>query len=193
MWPLEGGYHDAITYNDSAMTQVMDLMRHVADGKDEYCVCAEGCSRSAAAASFERGIACILATQIVSGGKLTVWPQQDDALTLKPVSARNYEMPAESQRRKRRPADDADERSAASHREGAALDSRRGRVVQEDRDLRPELRAHRQRARAYANAGAGPIWARYYQIDTDIPIFGDRDKTIHDNRQRVVQRTPQWV
>jgi hypothetical protein len=29
------------------------------------------------------------ATQIVSGGKLTAWPQQDDALTLKPVSGRN--------------------------------------------------------------------------------------------------------
>jgi len=32
-----------------------------------------------------------------------------------------------------------------------------------------------------AEAGAGPIWARYYQIGTDKPIFGDRDKTIHDD------------
>jgi PelA/Pel-15E family pectate lyase len=32
-----------------------------------------------------------------------------------------------------------------------------------------------------ASPGAGPIWARYYQIGTDIPIFGDRDKSIHDN------------
>jgi PelA/Pel-15E family pectate lyase len=32
-----------------------------------------------------------------------------------------------------------------------------------------------------AVAGAGPIWARYYQIGTDKPIFGDRDKTIHDD------------
>ena len=30
-------------------------------------------------------------------------------------------------------------------------------------------------------SGAGPIWARYYEIGTDRPIFGDRDKTIHDN------------
>ena len=29
--------------------------------------------------------------------------------------------------------------------------------------------------------GAGPIWARYYSISTGLPIFGDRDKTIHDN------------
>ena len=32
-----------------------------------------------------------------------------------------------------------------------------------------------------AKAGAGPIWARYYSITTNQPIFGDRDKTIHDN------------
>jgi len=31
-----------------------------------------------------------------------------------------------------------------------------------------------------AKAGAGPIWARYYSITTGKPIFGDRDKTIHD-------------
>jgi PelA/Pel-15E family pectate lyase len=32
-----------------------------------------------------------------------------------------------------------------------------------------------------ALSGAGPIWARHYQIHTDTPIFGDRDKTIHDS------------
>ena len=28
---------------------------------------------------------------------------------------------------------------------------------------------------------AGPLWARYYQIGTDQPLFGDRDKSIHDD------------
>ena len=28
--------------------------------------------------------------------------------------------------------------------------------------------------------GGGPIWARYYEIGTDKPIFGDRDRSIHD-------------
>jgi PelA/Pel-15E family pectate lyase len=32
-----------------------------------------------------------------------------------------------------------------------------------------------------AKAGAEPIWARYYSISTGRPIFGDRDKTIHDD------------
>jgi PelA/Pel-15E family pectate lyase len=29
--------------------------------------------------------------------------------------------------------------------------------------------------------GAGPIWARYYSMNTELPIFGDRDKTIHND------------
>ncbi|HTL73475.1 MAG TPA: pectate lyase, partial [bacterium] len=32
-----------------------------------------------------------------------------------------------------------------------------------------------------AAPGAGPIWARYYEIGSDRPIFGDRDQTIHDD------------
>jgi PelA/Pel-15E family pectate lyase len=29
--------------------------------------------------------------------------------------------------------------------------------------------------------GVAPIWARFYDITTNKPIFGDRDKTIHDD------------
>jgi PelA/Pel-15E family pectate lyase len=29
--------------------------------------------------------------------------------------------------------------------------------------------------------GAGPIWSRYYEIGSGRPIFGDRDKSIHDD------------
>ena len=32
-----------------------------------------------------------------------------------------------------------------------------------------------------ARDGAGPLWSRYYDIITGKPIFGDRDKTIHDD------------
>jgi PelA/Pel-15E family pectate lyase len=180
VWPLEGGYHDAITYNDSAMTQVMDIMRHVADGKDEYAFVPKNV-RVRAAASFERGMRCILATQIVSGGKLTAWPQQDDALTLKPVSARNYEMPSESSGESADlmlmlmnglPHPTAKEQqairaAAAWFKKTAIYGQSYGRTA-DGRGLTP-------------TPGAGPIWARFYQIDTDTPIFGDRDKSIHDN------------
>jgi PelA/Pel-15E family pectate lyase len=29
--------------------------------------------------------------------------------------------------------------------------------------------------------GNGPLWARFYEIGKNRPIFGERDKTIHDN------------
>jgi len=32
-----------------------------------------------------------------------------------------------------------------------------------------------------AKDGAGPLWSRYYDIATGKPIFGDRDKTVHDD------------
>ena len=27
---------------------------------------------------------------------------------------------------------------------------------------------------------SGPVWARFYEIGTDRPVFGDRDKSLHD-------------
>jgi PelA/Pel-15E family pectate lyase len=35
--------------------------------------------------------------------------------------------------------------------------------------------------RLVAKDGAGPLWARYYSIPAQKPIFGDRDKTLHDD------------
>ncbi|HEX7530009.1 MAG TPA: pectate lyase, partial [Pyrinomonadaceae bacterium] len=35
--------------------------------------------------------------------------------------------------------------------------------------------------------GNGPLWARYYEVGADRPIFGDRDKTIHDDVNEISQ------
>lgn len=179
VWPLEGGYHDAITYNDDAMTQVMELMGKVAEGHGELAFVPRGL-RERARKSFARGMHCILATQIVSGRKLTVWPQQDDALTLKPVSARNYELPAACASESTgillllmdlpHPAG-AEERSI---RAGIAWLNKTA-IYGEKWQRTPDGRT------LVSSPGAGPIWARYYEIGTGRPIFGDRDKSIHDD------------
>jgi PelA/Pel-15E family pectate lyase len=180
VWPLEGGYHDAITYNDDAMTQVVELMRRVADGKEEFSFVPRSV-RVRAEASFARGIRCILATQIVASGTLTVWPQQADALTLKPVSGRNYEPPAQCAPESAAlllllmndlPHPSATEqqsiRAAAAWFKKTAIYGQRWQRWPDSPGLVP-------------TPGAGPIWARYYQTGTDKPIFADRDKSIHDN------------
>ena len=93
VWPLEGGYHDTITYNDDAMLNVLTLLNDIVDCKNDFTFVSAQ-SRAQAAASLKRGMDCLLATQIVVDGRRTVWCQQNDALTLQPASARNYEMPS---------------------------------------------------------------------------------------------------
>jgi PelA/Pel-15E family pectate lyase len=179
VWPLEGGYHDAITYNDDAMTQVMELLHNVAEAQGDFSfVPAE--LRAPARASFARGLRCILATQIRSSGKVTVWPQQDDPLTLHPVSARNYELPAAC--------------ASESTEILLLMMDLPNPTVAEERAIRTGVAWLRKTAvygqkwertpdgrELVSTPGAGPIWARYYEIGTDRPIFGDRDKSIHDN------------
>jgi PelA/Pel-15E family pectate lyase len=180
VWPLEGGYHDAITYNDDAMTQVMELMRQAADGREEFAFVPQQL-RARADASFTRGIQCILASQIVVNGSPAAWPQQADALTFKPVSARNFEPPALSSSESASlmlllmnnlphptAAQQRSIRAAAAWLKKTAIPGQRWVRTPEGSQLIP-------------SPGAEPLWPRYDQVGTDLPIFGDRDKTIHDH------------
>ena len=90
-YPLVGGYHDAITYNDDAMYRVAELMRDIAEGKEPFAFLGEA-AREQAHASYERAIGVILRTQIVVNGQPTVWCAQHDAETLAPTKARSYEL-----------------------------------------------------------------------------------------------------
>jgi len=186
VWPLEGGYHDAITYNDDAMTQVVELMTRAADGTGEFTFVPKSV-RVRAAASAARGIRCILASQIVVNGKLTAWPQQDDPLTLKPESGRNFEPPtlsaSESASLLLLLMNDLPHPTAAEQRaiRAAAAWFKKTAIYGQSYQRGPEGR------RLVPSADAGPIWARYYQIGTDMPIFADRDKSIHDNVSELSQ------
>lgn len=181
VWPLEGRYHDAITYNDDAMTHALDLMSQIASGEKSFAfVPAE--IRTRARASVARGLDCIIRTQVVVNGRRTGWGQQHDALTLRMTSARNYE-----------PAELASSESAAllvylmqllnpSPAVAAAVEAGvdwlrttmiRDRVWSDANDG--------QGKRLQVQAGAPPVWARYYVATSNTPIFGDRDKTLHDD------------
>jgi len=184
VWPLEGGYHDAITYNDDAVLNIIEFLKEVAAGSGEFAFVAPKI-RAAAAASVQHGIECFLATQIIVNGHRTVWCQQHDPLTLMPASARNYEMPSECGLESahilmflmRLPNPDANV-VAAVHAAAAWFEKTKIRDVEfkekggEGRELVPV-------------PGGGPLWARYYEVGSDLPIFGDRDKTIHDDVREI--------
>lgn len=92
-WPRSTGYYTHITYNDNAMVNVLNLLRDVYEKKAPYTfVPEEICTKAKKA--FNKGIDCILKTQVKRNGKLTVWCAQHDEHTLAPAKARAYELPS---------------------------------------------------------------------------------------------------
>ncbi|WP_066721661.1 pectate lyase [Sphingomonas pituitosa] len=180
VFPLQGGYHDALTFNDDALADVVSLLTEVAAGRGEHAALAPALAVEARAA-VDRAIAVILKTQVVIGGTRTIWGQQHDALTLQPAGARNFE-PA----------------SLASYESARLLvllmqhAGRSPQVQSAVRDGIAWLRAHAlygqewtaagaEGRRLVAKPGAGPIWSRYYDLRSMWPIFGDRDRRILDD------------
>ena len=90
VYPLEGGYHDNITFNDDAMTRILDLLQGITRNEPYYAFVDEAL-RQKAATALARGIQCVLKTQVEQAGKKTVWCAQHDALTLQPAAARKLE------------------------------------------------------------------------------------------------------
>jgi PelA/Pel-15E family pectate lyase len=182
-FPLEGGYHDAITFNDDAVVNTLGVLDTVAAGGIGSATRAE---RDSAAAATRRGVDCLLATQVVVDGKPTVWGQQHDPLTLQVVPARRYELAGLSGRESasimtylmslRQP----DERVVAAVHAAAAW-FRANAIMGYAYDFRTGL-ARRE--------GAGPIWARLTEIETGRPIFANRDGVkLYDWNQLTDRRT----
>ncbi|CAN7259052.1 pectate lyase [Pseudoduganella sp. LjRoot289] len=181
VYPLAGGYHDAITFNDNAMAAVVELLADVGGGQGDYAF-VPGAVAGEVRAAAGKAIRLILSTQVVAGGVRTGWCQQHDALTLAPAGARNFEpvslTSAESAHLlmllMRQPAPEP-EAVAAVHA-GAAWLERSALRGMEWSAATPQ--AGRQ---LKAGPGAGPLWSRLYDIPTMKPIFGDRDRSIHDD------------
>ena len=180
IWPLEGGYSDALTYNDDAFANTVTLLNEVAaDGDGLYgFVPAE--AKAKAAAAVMRARAVVLASQVVVNGKRTIWGQQHEPVTLKPVAARNFEPAMLSATESTdllvflmKLPDPSAEEVAAIHAAAAWLKAAAipGIAWEKDGDSR----------KLVAKPGAPPMWARFYDPATMKPVFGDRDKTIHDD------------
>jgi PelA/Pel-15E family pectate lyase len=182
VWPLEGGYHDAITFNDNAVSESAETLSDVAEAKPGYDFVPADLRKQAAAA-VAKALQCILVSQIVIDGKKTIWAQQEDALTLAPVSARNYEPGALAA------SESADLleylMSLPNPSKELVASIQAGVTWLKDHEIMgfeyAGGRGVEGGRRLIAKEGAGPIWARYYSIPAQKPIFGDRDKTLHDD------------
>jgi PelA/Pel-15E family pectate lyase len=168
VYPLQGGYHDAATFNDDAAINVLRVLRDAAAGTPAF---VPEDARRRAAESITHGVACILRSQVIVNGARTVWAQQHDALTLAPAAARSYE-----------PASLSGRESASIVAFLMALPSPNVAVIAAvhaaaDWFARTAIRGYEYDAESglrRADAG-GPIWARMSEIGTNRPIFSNRD------------------
>jgi PelA/Pel-15E family pectate lyase len=180
-YPLREGYSSHITFNDGAMIHALTLLRDVATGEPPYDV-VDADRRGKAAAAVAKGIECILRTQIRQNGTLTAWCAQHDEKTLAPTSARNYEVPSLSGAESvgivrflmaiERPTPEviaAVEGAVAWLRAVTITGLRYERGMQAD---------GRKDGFVTPDPNAGPLWARFYELGSNRPIFTGRDAVV---------------
>ncbi len=177
IWPLQGGYHDAVTFNDDALVHAAETMRAVADDESGLYGFVPAELRAATKAAAAKALDCILAAQIVVNGKRTIWGQQHDPITLRPAPARRFEPALPST------AESADillylmSLPAPSPKTITAINA----GIRWLKDAALYDREWTKTRELVARPGAGPIWARFADPETMKPRFGDRDLTIHDD------------
>jgi len=160
------------------MIRAMTILRNVAGGQPPYDFI-DAPRRGRAADAVARGSNCILKTQIKQDGKRTAWCAQYDEKTLEPAWARAYEPPSLSGAESvgivrflmsiEEPTSeifDAIEGAVAWFRsvtmKGVRLESNRRNDGRRERWL-------------ISDADAPPLWARFYELGTNRPLYLDRD------------------
>jgi PelA/Pel-15E family pectate lyase len=167
VYPLEGSYHDAATFNDNASVNALTLLREDSIGGYPYSPTPQ---RRRAARAVAKGIECILDSQVRVGGKLTGWGQQHDPLTLEPTSARSYELTSLTAQETAAIVDLLMTIASPSERIAKAI---YGAV-----DWLAAVPIHGYSYETYEltkQNGAGPLWGRLYEIGTNRIIMANRD------------------
>lgn len=178
-FPLKSGYYTHITYNDNAMYNVLENLRHVYQKDTYYSIIAPDSIVNKAKAAFDKGIQCIMKTQYTQKMKLTTWCAQHDEKTLLPAQARAYELPS------------------LSGAESASLIKMLASLQNPTKEIKRaiysgvywynKVRIKGQRLESFTNsdgladkrvvadATAADMWARFYRLADNRPFFCDRD------------------
>lgn len=181
-WPVNHGYQTHITYNDNAMVNVMKMLRGIAEARVPFDKdLADSTLRTQAGKAFQKGIRCILATQIrTAEGQLAIWCQQHDEHTQLPAAARTYELPSYC------PVESAaivellmslpcpDEKiKEAVHQAMAWMEAHKieGMRVERLRDAD----GRKIDTRLVADSTAAPLWARFYDLEQCEPYVCGRN------------------
>jgi PelA/Pel-15E family pectate lyase len=92
-FPDSTGYRKYITFNDNAMTGIMNVFLNIIQ-KNPAWAFIETSLKEKIHTAFNKGIQCILNCQIIENGSPNVWCQQHDNITFQPRDARKFEPAA---------------------------------------------------------------------------------------------------
>jgi PelA/Pel-15E family pectate lyase len=182
-YPLRDDYSRQITFNDHAIVNVLSVLRDVAEGREPFGF-VDASGRAKAHEAVERGLAMIVATQVRDKGRLTAWAAQYDPVTLKPAAARTFEPVALSANESAgilrflkaipRPS-----RAVRAAIDGGVDWMRRVRLSGIRVDAKNDAASPRGWDRVVvSDPSAPPLWARFYEIGTNRPLFADRDRVV---------------
>jgi PelA/Pel-15E family pectate lyase len=178
-YPLrDRGYYSRITYNDGAMIAALEVLRDVAAGIEPFAF-VDPDRRARCADAVARGIDCILKTQIRQDGNPAAWCAQHDETTLAPAWARKFEPPSLSGSesvgvvRFLMTIDNPSPEVRASV-EGAVVWLQKVMIRGQRLELIKGADGRMER-RLSDDPAAPPLWARFYELGTDRPLYMDRD------------------
>lgn len=176
---------DAITFNDDVMAGIMNLLLDIRQGAEFYDWVNDEL-RSKLDDALNRAIDATLRCQIVSGGVKTAWCQQHDHASYQPVKARTFELAAITAgesvgvarflMRLKNPSPEVIEavECAAAWFERSKIEGVRVKDVPID-PVRFEHHTATFNRVVVDDPSAPPVWARYYEIETNRPFFCNRD------------------
>jgi PelA/Pel-15E family pectate lyase len=178
-FPDTSSYRNEITFNDNAMINALEILWDVAHKKNGF-EAVDASLISPAEKAVEKGINCILATQIKVNGKLTAWCAQYNNRTLQPAKARSFELASISGMEsvaivkflmKIENPSPAVKKAITSAVEWFQQSQISGyKYIDISDATKPK-----GRDRVLLPDASSVVWARFYDIDNNKPFFSGRD------------------
>ncbi|WP_228463214.1 pectate lyase [Chryseobacterium cheonjiense] len=184
-YPNKGLYRKQITFNDNAMINALTVLYNTAEGKNDF-IAVDQKLKEQSEKAVKKGIECILKTQVLQNGKPTIWADQYNEITLQPDKARAFEpisvATAESVGILRflmlQPVTPEIEKSVRSAVKWFTENDIEGYSYNVGKQ-------NGKTVRVLAEDKNSVIWARFYDIHDNRPLFGDRDGSVKYNYNEV--------
>jgi PelA/Pel-15E family pectate lyase len=167
------------------MIGVMEVLEAIVQDKPFFSF-VDNERRQKVKAAFDKGVSCILKTQITGNGTLTAWCQQHDNVDFLPRSARSFELASICNQEGaeivlflvslRHPS-----KGIVTSVGSAVKWFKRSRILGiRINTIHPPKKDYRYHTTTIdkvvvKDPKAPPIWARFYELGTDRPLFSSRD------------------